>query len=128
MSATQKLYIRVSAALGALAVIFGAFGAHGLEGRLEPEMLEVYQTGVLYHLIHAAALFALAVSPVWQARSALRVATFWLIGVVVFSGTLYLLAVTGISVLGAITPIGGVALIVGWVLVAGLRLDEAQTG
>lgn len=121
MSATQVLYIRVSAAVGALAVVFGAFGAHGLEERLSPEMLEIYHTGVLYHLVHAPALFALAVAPVWSSKAAPRAAVAWLIGIAIFSGTLYLLAVTGMRWLGAITPIGGVALIVGWVLVAGVR-------
>ena len=127
MSATQIRYIRVSAAVGALAVVFGAFGAHGLEERLSPEMLEIYHTGVLYHLVHAPALFALAIAPVWDGKAAPRIAIAWLVGIAVFSGTLYLLAVTGLKWLGAITPIGGVALIVGWVLAAGLRPNEAQS-
>ena len=127
MSATQNLFIRVSAIIGALAVILGAFGAHGLEERLSPEMLEVYHTGVLYHLVHAPALFALALAPVWHTKDATRVAIAWIIGITVFSGTLYLLAITGTKWLGAITPIGGVALIAGWILAAGLRPERAQS-
>lgn len=109
--------VTLGALLGASGVVLGAFGAHALRARLAPELLEVYKTGVLYHLLHAIAL--LAVSSVldrlrWpRATVALMVA-----GVAIFSGSLYLLAITGIRMLGAITPLGGLALIAGWLSVA----------
>ena len=110
------MYVAVSAVFGALAVILGAFGAHGLESILSEDMLETYEVGVRYHFYHAIAAFVLAVAggKLLEARSG-RVA-FWsfIVGVLIFSGTLYLLAITEIRWLGAITPIGGVAFIVGW--------------
>ena len=110
--------------LGALAVLAGAFGAHGLEARLAPRMLDVWDTAARYHLLHAVALLALAAAgPLWAQRSAAVAAACWGTGMLLFSGSLYLLAVTGIGVLGAITPLGGVALVAGWcaVAVAALR-------
>jgi len=106
-------------AVGALAagigVALGAFGAHGLKGRVEPALLDVFETGVRYHMYHALALLALGLA---QARSPapLLNAASWLfaVGIVVFSGSLYLMTLTGARWLGAITPIGGVAFLLGW--------------
>lgn len=100
-----------------LAVALGAFGAHGLRHRLSPDMLEIFETGVRYHFYHALGLFAVA----WVADkspSGLATAAGWALtaGIVIFSGTLYLLSVTGVRWLGAITPIGGVSFLAGWVL------------
>lgn len=116
---TQR-WIAIAAALGGLAVIIGAFGAHGLESRLDAHALEVYHTGVTYHFYHALAMLALALSGNSVARSASgRIAALcWLVGVLIFSGSLYALAITGITWLGAITPIGGLAFIVGWFVLA----------
>ncbi|QDJ52415.1 DUF423 domain-containing protein [Bordetella hinzii] len=102
-----------------IAVGAGAFGAHGLKRVLDPEMLAVWQTGVLYHLIHALGLLAVA----WLATrysSGLLPLAGWLMfaGIVLFSGSLYLLAGTGTRILGAITPLGGVAFLLSWALVA----------
>lgn len=102
-----------------IAVGAGAFGAHGLKRVLGPEMLAVWQTGVLYHLIHALGLLAVA----WLATrysSGLLPAAGWLMfaGIVLFSGSLYLLAGTGTRILGAITPLGGVAFLLSWALIA----------
>ena len=111
------VWVRVGAVAMFLAVALGAFGAHALRQRLSPEMLAVFEVGVRYHVYHALALFAVA----WVAdRSpgSLAQASGWAftLGIVVFSGSLYLLSVTGVRWLGAITPIGGTAFLAGWVL------------
>ncbi|WP_165720562.1 DUF423 domain-containing protein [Bordetella trematum] len=102
-----------------IAVGAGAFGAHGLKRVLDADMLAVWQTAVLYQLIHALGLFAVA----WLSTrytSALVPVAGWLMfaGIILFSGSLYLLAGTGTRILGAITPIGGVAFLVAWALLA----------
>jgi uncharacterized membrane protein YgdD (TMEM256/DUF423 family) len=106
--------IRLAGTLGFLGVALGAFGAHGLRDRLAPGMLDVYKTGVLYHLLHAVALFAVALGAERLARPR-AVATLFTAGVLIFSGSLYALALTGVGTLGAITPIGGLLLMAGWV-------------
>lgn len=111
------LWVRLGSAGMFLAVALGAFGAHALRQRLSPEMLAVFETGVRYHLYHALALFAVA----WlQERhpGSLVQASGWAftLGIVLFSGSLYLLSATGVRALGAITPLGGLAFLVGWVL------------
>ena len=103
-----------------LGVILGAFGAHGLRARLSPEMLVVFETGVRYHLIHALGLLAVAGAASRWPGSYVSIAGYLFVaGIFIFSGSLYVLAITGIRWLGAITPIGGVCLIVGWGLLAG---------
>ena len=95
----------------------GAFGAHGLKGRLSPDMLAVFETGVRYQMYHALALLALAaLAPRFDVGGL----TGWLFvgGIVLFSGSLYLLAFTGVRVLGAVTPLGGVCFLAGWALLA----------
>ncbi len=126
MAANRNQCIIIAAISGAIAVMIGAFGAHGLEGTISDEMLEVYKTGVLYHLIHAVALLGLALASdsIWKSKWAGRIALAWLIGIVLFSGSLYILAITDIGILGAITPIGGIAFIAGWVMVTLLRTSE----
>jgi uncharacterized membrane protein YgdD (TMEM256/DUF423 family) len=115
------LWLRIGATLGAVAVVAGAFGAHALKDRLDAPSLEVYTTATHYHMYHALAL--LAVGLLGAHGKTLGIAgqvAGWgfLIGIMVFSGTLYALAVTGMKWLGAITPIGGVSLIVGWIALA----------
>jgi uncharacterized membrane protein YgdD (TMEM256/DUF423 family) len=117
----------IGAVLGAIGVAAGAFGAHGLKGRLTPEMLAVFETGVRYHLIHALGLLAVAWAATRWASASIRVAG-WLfaVGILLFSGSLYVLCLTGIRGFGAITPIGGVAFIAGWLLLAwGAWLGDA---
>jgi uncharacterized membrane protein YgdD (TMEM256/DUF423 family) len=112
---TNSRAIRIAAFMGALAVALGAFGAHALKGLLEQNgRTGVWEKGVFYHFIHAVMLFVLAT------RNPLpRVPWYcFLIGIVIFSGSLYLLAVTNIAKFGAITPIGGVSFIVGWLWLA----------
>jgi len=106
----------VAGALGFSAVALGAFGAHGLRGRLTPALLEIYRTGALYHLIHAVAALAVALGGDRLRRGGVILGLF-AAGVVVFSGSLYALALTGLSALGAVTPLGGILLLAAWALV-----------
>ena len=114
--------VRLAAFFGLTGVVLGAFGAHGLRERLGPGMLEVYRTGVLYHLIHAAALLAVGLGAA-RLRRARAVAALFCAGIVIFSGTLYALALTEVRVLGAITPLGGLSFMAGWLL---LLLERPQ--
>ena len=107
----------LAGALGFTAVAFGAFGAHGLRGRLSPAMLEVYRTGALYHLVHAVAALAVALAGDKLRRGRL-ILTLFTAGIVVFAGSLYALAITGIGALGAVTPLGGLLLLAAWAFVA----------
>lgn len=102
------------------AVALGAFGAHGLRQRLDEHMLSVYQTGVQYHFWHGLGLALLAVLARLHPESRLLcwAGSLMLGGILVFSGSLYALAVTGVTWLGAITPLGGMAFLAAWVLVA----------
>jgi uncharacterized membrane protein YgdD (TMEM256/DUF423 family) len=112
--------LTLAAALaGFTGVALGAFGAHGLRNRLAPEMLAAFETGVRYQLIHAVALLGVAAS-IGRIGGRLVATAGWLFlaGIVLFSGSLYLLALTGVTVLGAITPIGGVAFLAGWACLA----------
>jgi uncharacterized membrane protein YgdD (TMEM256/DUF423 family) len=105
--------LTLAGAFGFSAVALGAFGAHGLRDRLAPPMLEIYRTGVLYHLVHALAVLAVALAADRLRRPRL-VAGLFCGGITIFAGTLYLLAITGLTWLGAVTPIGGLLLLAGW--------------
>lgn len=114
----------------ALAVALGAFGAHGLRNRLDAYSMSVYEKAVFYHFVHALGILltallgrTLAITPAGQAR----VAWLLLIGIIVFSGSLYALAISGMRVLGAITPAGGVAFIIGWLVLAYEALRAQRT-
>jgi uncharacterized membrane protein YgdD (TMEM256/DUF423 family) len=117
---TQVLALRLACLLGGLAVAIGAFGAHGLRGKVDASLLEIYETGVKYHFYHALALLAVAVAvpSLWQSRLTPWACVAWVVGILIFSGSLYTLTLTGQRWLGAITPIGGVAFILGWALMA----------
>jgi uncharacterized membrane protein YgdD (TMEM256/DUF423 family) len=101
-------------------VAAGAFGAHGLKSRIDAGMLAVWQTGVQYHLVHALGLFAVAWLRARHPRARLLPAAGWLMfaGIVLFSGSLYALALTGVRWLGAITPLGGLAFLLAWAMTA----------
>ncbi|MFW5969652.1 MAG: DUF423 domain-containing protein [Halofilum sp. (in: g-proteobacteria)] len=105
---------------GLLAVALGAFGAHALRDILDADMRAVFDTAGRYHFFHTLALLLAALAPVaGLPRRVLVVAcAAWIAGIIVFSGSLYLLAVTGFGWLGAITPVGGVAFLLGWVAIA----------
>ena len=120
MNPSAKLFLLLGALNGASAVLLGAFGAHGLKKTLSLEMLQVYQTGVQYHFYHALGLLVLGVLAVHLGESVLLKWSGWAMfaGVVLFSGSLYVLSVSGIRVLGAITPFGGLLFVAAWILLA----------
>ena len=123
---TARFAAIVGAVLGALGVVLGAFGAHALRSHLEPRDLEVFETAVRYQMYHAFALIAAAWLLSRNVPYAGHAAWAFVIGVAIFSGSLYLMVATGQRWLGAVTPIGGVALIAGWCLlaVAATKLDQ----
>jgi len=107
--------IRIAAALGFLGVGLGAFGAHALKGHFEDNGNDaIWQTAVFYHLVHVIVLLVLALTPL-----GLRRVAYWCFvsGILIFSGSLYVLAVTGVTAVGALTPLGGVLLLAGWVMI-----------
>lgn len=104
---------------GFLGVALGAFGAHALKARLAPEMLAVFETGVRYQMYHVFAIMAAAWGWArWPGRVFAAAGWLFVAGIVIFSGSLYLLAFTGVRVLGAITPLGGLAFLAGWLCLA----------
>ncbi|MCK0469991.1 DUF423 domain-containing protein [Halalkalibacter sp. APA_J-10(15)] len=112
-----KLFLFLGSIIMALSVVIGAFGAHGLEGKLSERMMKNYQTGVQYHMIHGIGLLVVGLLALKMTSGVLTGAGWsFVVGIVLFSGSLYVMALTGITKLGAITPIGGLAFIVGWVL------------
>ncbi len=130
MTTSQKRYICLAAAYGGLAVIFGAFAAHGLRARLTSNGLATFEVGVRYQMYHALAMLAVsAISALWAGPWASRACMTWAVGIAAFSGSLYLLALTGVRWFGVITPLGGIAMIAGWVLVlvAAGTTDVAKT-
>jgi len=119
MNATGSAWFVMGAIAAGVAVILGAFGAHGLKSRVEPELLVVFETGVRYQMYHALALLAVGLARVhWPTTVISLAGWFFLAGILIFSGSLYLMTATGERWLGAITPIGGLAFIIGWVLLA----------
>lgn len=113
-------YWRLAGVMGALGVGLGAFGAHGLRSVVtDPHLLEVWETGARYHLVHALALGLVAAHP----RPPRAAAAAFFLGIVLFSGSLYTMAITGIRALGAVTPLGGVSFIAGWLVLAAARAE-----
>ena len=119
MNSIAKLFLSLGAISGALGVIIGTFGAHGLQNKLSDKMLTVYQTGVQYHFYHTFALLAVGLLAL-KFQSGLLTSSGWsfLVGLLLFSGSLYALSISGISKLGTITPVGGLFFIIGWALLA----------
>jgi uncharacterized membrane protein YgdD (TMEM256/DUF423 family) len=113
-------YTKIGALAAMLSVVLGAFGAHLLEQRLTEDAMNVYQTAVHYHMYHAAGILLVAIlmDRLPSRKAALWAARLLLIGIVLFSGSLYALALTGVKILGAVTPLGGVAFIAGWICLA----------
>ena len=115
----DRTFLLIGALAGFTGVTLGAFGAHALRGRLSPEMLAVFETGVRYQIYHALAIIATGLIAA-RMGGWLIVSAGWLLtaGIILFSGSLYLLVFTGVTRLGAITPIGGVAFLLGWACLA----------
>jgi len=112
----MRIFLMIGALLGFSGVAAGAFGTHGLREKLSPEMLDIFETGVRYQMYHALALLTVA----WLAdrspsQPAQLAGWFFITGTVVFSGTLYILSLTGVRGWGAVTPLGGLGLVAGWV-------------
>jgi uncharacterized membrane protein YgdD (TMEM256/DUF423 family) len=117
--AVDRTFAAIGAVSGCLAVAAGAFGAHALRARLTPELLAVFETGARYQMYHALALLAVAIFVVrWPAPQAVWAGWLFVAGTAVFSGSLYVLALTGMRWWGAVTPVGGVAFLAGWLLLA----------
>lgn len=122
--------LNTAAVAGFTGVAFGAFGAHGLKGVIAPELMAAYETGVLYHLMHAVVLLAMSawlyVRPAsWIRRSAIMMT----LGLILFSGSLYAMAMTGQRFLGVITPFGGVSWLIAWafLILAAFRLPQSPS-
>lgn len=125
----SRLFLTAGALCAGIAVVLGAFGAHALEGRVPAERLDVFETGVRYQMYHALALLIVG----WAAarRAGAEGLLPWagacfLVGIIVFSGSLYLLVITDTPWLGAVTPVGGLAFIAGWALLVWMFLFRAM--
>lgn len=116
----MKVFIVIGLIGMALGVVLGAFGAHGLKDKIEPNLLAAYQTGVEYHMYHALGLILVGMLAYhFPQLSGLKWGSWLLLwGILLFSGSLYMMAFTGIRWLGAITPLGGTAFIIGWLWIA----------
>ena len=112
-------WFATGAILAGLGVVLGAFGAHGLRSRLTPELLAIFETGVRYHMYHALGLLAVGWAATrWSSPWIAAAGWLFLAGIVIFSGSLYILALTGVRGWGAVTPIGGLGFILGWLALA----------
>ncbi len=116
----DKLFITIGSFAAFVGVALGAFGAHGLRDRLSEQMMVVWHTGIQYHMIHALGLLLIGILiHLYSGIGSLKLAGWlFLVGIILFSGSLYLLAVLEIRKLGMITPIGGVAFLAGWLVLA----------
>jgi len=122
----MNVWLPIAAINGALAVVFGAFAAHGLKGRLDSHAIELFETGARYHMYHALAMGLSAFAVRGASRSPAQLAAIlFLAGIILFSGSLYLLALTGTRGFAIVTPIGGLCFIAGWAVLvfAGMRLS-----
>ncbi|HEY3251778.1 MAG TPA: DUF423 domain-containing protein [Ignavibacteria bacterium] len=110
----MKKWIITGSVSGFLAVAFGAFGAHALKSSLSPEMLDIYKTGVFYHLIHSVIITATGLS---EKQEYSKSSLFFTVGILLFSGSLYLYSITGTMFFAMVTPFGGVSFLIGWLLI-----------
>lgn len=115
----DRFFLIVGSVSAFLAVALGAFGAHGLKNSLSSDLLNTFEVGVRYHFYHTFGLFVVAwASTRWPGGSVTAAGWLFVAGIIIFSGSLYLLSLTGLRWLGAITPIGGLAFLLGWLLLA----------
>lgn len=120
----DRTFLWIGALSAFIGVGFGAFGAHGLRARLSPEMLAVFETGVRYQMYHSFAILVVALAAARLDGRLLHAAGWaFTTGIVLFSGSLYALALTGVTILGAVTPLGGLGFLIGW----GLLIATAVT-
>ena len=121
----DRLFFSLGAFGGLTAVAIGAFAAHALKGKLPPDLFEIFEVGARYHMYHALALLGAAWAVTrWPGTGTTWAGWCFVAGIVLFSGSLYALALTGIRTLGAITPLGGVCFLAGWVLLAFAALQR----
>ncbi len=117
------IWVKIASGAMFLAVMLGAFGSHALRGKISDYDLDVYKTAVFYHMIHALGLFAIAwLSTVSQDPKVNLAGIFMLAGIIIFSGSLYALSITGVKWLGAVTPLGGLSFLVAWTLLLLVKL------
>jgi uncharacterized membrane protein YgdD (TMEM256/DUF423 family) len=119
VASMERTFFTLGALFSGLAVAAGAFGAHGLRGRLDTDMLAVFETGARYQMYHGLALLAVAWAAArWPQGHAAAAGWLFVAGIVIFSGSLYVLSISGVRWLGAITPLGGLCFLAGWVALA----------
>ena len=123
MNKTSRIFVIYGAIFMALSVAIGAFGAHVLKDMLSKDMIAVYHTGVEYQVYHSLGLFAVAFVSNFQDNKKVKYSGYFMIlGIILFSGSLYLLSTTGVGWIGIVTPIGGLCFIISWILLAiGIR-------
>ena len=122
----KNYWITTGGIFGFLAVMLGAFGAHGLKETLSPEMMDIFRTGVLYHLIHSVIILVIGIS---GNRKFFKAALMFTIGIILFSFSLYLYSVTSIKTFAMITPLGGVSFLIGWlmVIISGVSISRNKS-
>ena len=115
----MKLYLITGSVFAALAILFGAFGSHALKGKLTPEQLEIYDVATRYLMFHALGIFAIGILGYQVPNDILTLPLLLMVlGILIFSGSLYLISLVGYKKLGMVTPIGGLALIISWLMIA----------
>lgn len=124
----NRKYLTIGATSAALAIALGAFGAHGLENKLTDHYLAVFETGVRYHMYSSLGLMLIGLlcQTIGKSKAIVYGFRFVFIGMIIFSGSLYVLSATGFSKLGMITPVGGVAMIAGWICIAAAAANKKQ--
>ena len=113
----DRFFFTAGAIMAFLAVALGAFGAHALKHRLTPDMLDIFEVGVRYHMYHALGLLAVAwATSRWPESNVSAAGWAFIVGIIIFSGSLYILSMTGMRWFGAVTPLGGLAFLIGWAI------------
>ena len=125
----SRIFLTIAATFGGISVILGAFASHALKDRLSDRALEIWETGTKYQMYHALALFlvALLLNYLSDSSMPLTIAGYaFIAGIILFSGSLYALSLSGVKILGAVTPLGGVAFIAGWICltIAALNIES----